>query len=69
MFIIMICVCRSKWHNDNGCISLPTPASIGAMITASHNPEEDNGIKLVDPLGEMMEAAWEVHATHLANVR
>ncbi|KAL1951855.1 hypothetical protein VTO73DRAFT_1004 [Trametes versicolor] len=41
--------------------------TIGVMITASHNPEQDNGVKLVDPRGEMLEAAWEVHATNLAN--
>ncbi|TEB35214.1 phosphoacetylglucosamine mutase [Coprinellus micaceus] len=41
--------------------------TIGVMITASHNPEEDNGVKLVDPRGEMLEAAWEHHATLLAN--
>ncbi|KAJ3551044.1 hypothetical protein NMY22_g45 [Coprinellus aureogranulatus] len=41
--------------------------TIGVMITASHNPEEDNGVKLVDPRGEMLEAAWEQHATLLAN--
>ena len=46
-----------------------TAATIGVMITASHNPEEDNGIKLIDPDGEMLEAAWESHATNLANVR
>lgn len=39
------------------------------MITASHNPEEDNGIKLVDPMGEMLEASWEKYATSLANVK
>jgi len=41
--------------------------AIGAMITASHNPGPDNGIKLVDPKGEMLEAAWESVATVLAN--
>lgn len=41
--------------------------TIGVMITASHNPEQDNGVKLVDPRGEMLEAAWENHATVFAN--
>eukprot|EP00127_Corallochytrium_limacisporum_P007162 Clim_evm35s243 gene=Clim_evmTU35s243 len=40
---------------------------IGVMITASHNPEEDNGVKVVDPLGEMLESSWEACATQLAN--
>lgn len=38
------------------------------MITASHNAEPDNGVKLVDPAGEMLEASWEKIATNLANV-
>lgn len=29
--------------------------------------QQDNGVKVVDPLGEMMEGAWEAHATALAN--
>jgi len=41
--------------------------SIGAMITASHNPAPDNGVKLVDPAGEMLEQEWESAATTLAN--
>ncbi|QRV76511.1 phosphoglucomutase/phosphomannomutase, alpha/beta/alpha domain protein [Ceratobasidium sp. AG-Ba] len=41
--------------------------TIGVMVTASHNPEHDNGVKLIDPRGEMLEAAWEGYATALAN--
>lgn len=43
-------------------------AAIGLMITASHNIESDNGVKLIDPAGEMLEASWEQIATTLANV-
>eukprot|EP00096_Caligus_rogercresseyi_P005952 TRINITY_DN2204_c0_g1_i1.p1 TRINITY_DN2204_c0_g1~~TRINITY_DN2204_c0_g1_i1.p1 ORF type:complete len:535 (+),score=91.95 TRINITY_DN2204_c0_g1_i1:2164-3768(+) len=41
--------------------------TIGVMITASHNLEEDNGVKLVDPDGAMLEQSWEGLATRLAN--
>uniref|UniRef100_G1NLV9 Phosphoacetylglucosamine mutase n=1 Tax=Meleagris gallopavo TaxID=9103 RepID=G1NLV9_MELGA len=47
--------------------SRATGATIGVMVTASHNPEEDNGVKLVDPLGEMLHPSWEEYATQLAN--
>ncbi|KAL2821071.1 hypothetical protein BJX63DRAFT_254637 [Aspergillus granulosus] len=40
---------------------------VGVMVTASHNPAEDNGVKLIDPMGEMLEAEWEAYATKLAN--
>ena len=29
------------------------------MTTASHNPECDNGVKIVDPNGGMMSLDWE----------
>jgi phosphoacetylglucosamine mutase len=41
--------------------------AVGLMVTASHNPERDNGIKLVDPDGGMLDQSWEGHATLLAN--
>ncbi|MEE6476366.1 hypothetical protein FKM82_011054 [Ascaphus truei] len=47
--------------------SKKTQSAIGVVVTASHNPEEDNGVKLVDPMGEMLAQAWEVYATLLAN--
>lgn len=41
--------------------------AIGVMITASHNPAADNGVKIVDPMGEMLEQEWEAYATQLVN--
>lgn len=41
--------------------------AIGVMITASHNPAVDNGVKIVDPMGEMLEQDWEKLATNLVN--
>lgn len=43
--------------------------TIGVMITASHNSNEDNGVKLVDPMGEMLEESWEKYASLIANAR
>jgi len=40
---------------------------IGAMITASHNDECDNGVKLTDPDGGMLSSSWESYTESLAN--
>ena len=40
---------------------------VGLMVTASHNPEPDNGVKMVDAHGEMLAAAWEPACTRVAN--
>ncbi|ULT97511.1 hypothetical protein L3Y34_005372 [Caenorhabditis briggsae] len=42
-------------------------SAIGVMITASHNPAQDNGVKLVDPSGDMLSSQWEIYATEVIN--
>ena len=44
-----------------------TGRACGIMITASHNPEVDNGVKLVDCTGGMLPTSWEGDAEALAN--
>lgn len=40
---------------------------IGLVITASHNKESDNGVKIADPSGGMLSQHWEPFADALAN--
>jgi len=42
-------------------------APVGIMVTASHNPAVDNGLKIADASGGMLHASWEAHCTTLAN--
>ena len=44
-----------------------TGRACGMVITASHNPEADNGVKLVDCTGGMLPTTWEADAEVLAN--
>ncbi|MCO5558686.1 hypothetical protein L7F22_012272 [Adiantum nelumboides] len=47
--------------------SLQTASTIGLMITASHNPIHDNGVKIADCNGDMLSQDWEPFAESLAN--
>lgn len=44
-----------------------TESQVGFIITASHNPEEDNGLKLINHEGQMLEEPWERWAEKLVN--
>lgn len=40
---------------------------IGVMITASHNPVEYNGIKIIDHNGDMLSEKWEEYCDRIVN--
>lgn len=40
---------------------------IGVMITASHNPVEYNGIKVIDHNGDMLDETWEGYSDKVVN--
>ena len=39
----------------------------GVMVTASHNPKQDNGLKIFEKDGSMLEPQWEKLAEGLVN--
>jgi phosphoacetylglucosamine mutase len=41
----------------------------GVMVTASHNPKQDNGLKIFDRDGSMLEASWEKLAEDMVNTQ
>ena len=41
----------------------------GVMVTASHNPKQDNGIKIVEADGAMLHPEWEKYAELLVNAK
>ncbi|PSC72140.1 phosphoacetylglucosamine mutase [Micractinium conductrix] len=49
--------------------AIKASAITGICITASHNPAPDNGVKLVEPSGEMLCQEWETYANDLANAQ
>lgn len=52
--------CRCRCGLLMAARALKTRQVTGICITASHNPAPDNGVKLVEPSGEMLSQEWEV---------
>ncbi len=50
---LMIEICAISSIGHNSCEKV-----IGLCLTASHNPEEDNGIKISDPDGGVIDMKW-----------
>lgn len=51
----------------SGLKCLHSKGNIGIMITASHNPIQDNGVKLIASNGEMLKTEWEPSVQSFCN--
>lgn len=58
-----------SYLGENNLSILPqlTLVNMHRWLIVCFSFKEDNGVKLVDPLGEMLAPSWEEHATRLAN--
>ncbi|RNF18076.1 phosphoacetylglucosamine mutase [Trypanosoma conorhini] len=63
--VTFVAVLRVCWAVGNR--AAPAGCSVGCMVTASHNPAADNGLKLIDVDGGMLAVLWEKVCTAAAN--
>ncbi|AAZ12869.1 phosphoacetylglucosamine mutase, putative [Trypanosoma equiperdum] len=65
--VVYVAVLRVWWAIKKGNFGGLNGCSVGCMVTASHNPCGDNGLKLIDVDGGMLETSWETTCTQAAN--
>eukprot|EP00796_Vickermania_ingenoplastis_P010131 gene10131-7090_t len=64
--VIVIAALRGCWHRQKVKVGGDV-VNMGIMITASHNPHEDNGFKIIDYNGGMLDSSWEHWCTQAVN--
>ena len=63
--VALVTALRCVFVNDKETASL----ACGIMVTASHNPIQDNGLKIVDVTGSMLPIEWEAICTNIVNAK
>ena len=71
LYLVCVCVCVCV-HMFMSCVCVCLCAYVCVLcvcvcVWSGCVLQEDNGVKLIDPMGEMLEVAWEGYATQLAN--